>query len=110
MYLVAHFGTYYRLDVILKIEAELRNREVRLESLENKVGKLRGILKEKDFKLTEVTCQLTTAELKMKLLEEQLDILEKDLTRGSSSDNLSDAIEVFKHKTPGRWWVVSASV
>ena len=73
----------------------LRNREVRLESLENKLEKLRTILKEKDFKLTEVTCRLTTAELKMKLLEEQIELLEKDLTRGSSSDNLGDAIEVF---------------
>ena len=78
------------------IQAELRNREVRLESLENKVGKLRTMLKEKDFKLTEVNCQLTTAELKMRLLEEQIEILEKDLRGGSSSDNLSDAIEVFK--------------
>ena len=88
-------------DEKLKLEAELRNREVRLESLESKVEKLRLILKEKDFKLTAVTCQLTTAELKMKLLEEQIEIFEKDLTRGTSSDNLSDAIEVFKHKTPG---------
>ena len=54
------------------------------------------MLKEKDFKLTEVNCQLTTAELKMKLLEEQIAIFEKDLRRGTSSDNLSDAIEVFK--------------
>ena len=67
---------------------------MRLESLENKVKKLRTILKEKDFKLTEVTCQLTTAELRMKLLEEQIAIFEKDLRRGTSSDNLSDAIEV----------------
>ena len=64
--------------------------------MENKLEKLRTILKEKDFKLTEVNCQLTTAELKMKLLEEQIEILEKDHRRGSSSDNLSDAIEVFK--------------
>ena len=78
------------------IQAELRNREVRLESLENKVGKLRAMLKEKDVKLTEVNCQLTTAELKMKLLEEQIELFEKDLRGGSSSDNLSDAIEVFK--------------
>ena len=76
------------------IQAELRNREVRLESLGNKVEKLRTMLKEKDFKLTQVNCQLTTAELKMKLLEEQIAIFEKDLRRGTSSDNLSDAIEV----------------
>ena len=78
------------------IQAELRNREVRLESLESKVEKLSTMLKEKDFKLTQVNCQLTTAELKMKLLEEQIAIFEKDLRRGTSSDNLSDAIEVFK--------------
>ena len=54
------------------------------------------MLKEKDVKLTEVNCQLTTAELKMKLLEEQIELFEKDLRGGSSSDNLSDAIEVFK--------------
>ena len=68
-----------------------------LEKYEDRLDKLRATLKEKDFKLTEVTCQLTTAELKMKLLEEQIDIFEKDLKRmndGSSSDNLSDAIEV----------------
>ena len=68
-----------------------------LEKYEDRLEKLRATLKEKDFKLTEVTCQLTTAELKMKLLEEQIDIFEKDLKRmndGSSSDNLSDAIEV----------------
>ena len=68
-----------------------------LEKYEDRVDKLRATLKERDFKLTEVTCQLTTAELKMKLLEDQIDIFEKDLKRtndGSSSDNLSDAIEV----------------
>ena len=68
---------------------------MRLASLESKVERLRTMLKEKDFKLTEVTCQLATAELKMKLLEEQIEIFEKDLNRGTSSDNLSDAIEVF---------------
>ena len=68
---------------------------MRLGSLESKVERLRTMLKEKDFKLTEVTCHLATAELKMKLLEEQIEIFEKDLNRGTSSDNLSDAIEVF---------------
>ena len=60
---------------------------------------LKRILKEKDFKLTEVNCQLTTSELKMKLLEEQIATFEKDLMRGrngSSCDNLSDAIEVSR--------------
>ena len=68
-----------------------------LEKYEDRAERLKAILKEKDFKLTEVTCQLTTAELKMKLLEDQIEIFEKDLNRvnfGSSSDNLSDAIEV----------------
>ena len=68
-----------------------------LEKYEDRAERLKAILKEKDFKLTEVTCQLTTAELKMKLLEDQIEIFEKDLSRvnfGSSSDNLSDAIEV----------------
>lgn len=68
-----------------------------MEKFEDRVEKLRATLKEKDFKLTEVTCQLTTAELKMKLLEDQIEIFDKDLKRindGSISDNLSDAIEV----------------
>ena len=76
-----------------------------MEKFEDRVEKLRATLKEKDFKLTEVTCQLTTAELKMKLLEDQIDIFEKDLKRindGSISDNLSDAIEVSCRTNPIR--------
>merc|ERR1711983_617027 len=51
--------------------------------------------KESDRKLTQLTTQLTTADLKNRLFEDQVKMLERDLKAQNlgTSDNLNDAIE-----------------
>ena len=53
-------------------------------------------------KSSQLDCKLATAEVKIKLLEDQVCLLEKDLKRENmgTSDNLSDAIEVISQFHP----------
>ena len=66
------------------------------ENAKNQCNKIGLTLKEKERKITQLSCHLTTAEVRSKLLEEQVTILEKDLKQQNlgTSDNLTDAIEV----------------
>ena len=75
---------------------KLKNSETLHENAKNHCNKIGLILKEKERKITQLSCHLTTAEVKGKLLEEQVAILEKDLKQQNmgTSDNLTDAIEV----------------
>ena len=92
---------------------KLKNSETLHENAKNQCNKIGLILKEKERKITQLSCQLTTAEVKGKLLEEQVAILEKDLKQQNmgTSDNLTDAIEVsnsiyttaVKLNPPLRW-------
>ena len=77
---------------------KLKNSETLYENSKNQYQKIGLILKEKERKITQLSCYLTTAEVRSKLLEEQVAILEKDLKQQNmgTSDNLSDAIEVIK--------------
>lgn len=75
---------------------KLKNSETLHENAKIQCNKIGLILKEKERKITQLSCHLTTAEVKGKLLEEQVAILEKDLKQQNmgTSDNLTDAIEV----------------
>ena len=67
-----------------------------LERCQRKSEKLFLKSKESDRKLTQLTTQLTTADLKNRLFEDQVKMLERDLKAHNlgTSDNLNDAIEV----------------
>ena len=67
-----------------------------LERFKRKSENLYLTLKENDRRLTVLTSQLATADLKNRLLEDQVKILERDLKALNlgTSDNLNDAIEV----------------
>ena len=67
-----------------------------LERYKRKSEKLILKSKESDRKLTQLTTQLTTADLKNRLFEDQVKMLERDLKAQNhgTSDNLNDAIEV----------------
>ena len=67
-----------------------------LERYKRKSENLYLTLKESDRRLTVLTSQLATADLKNRLLEDQVKILERDLKALNlgTSDNLNDAIEV----------------
>ena len=67
-----------------------------LERCTRKSDKLFLKTKESDRKLTQLTTQLTTADLKNRLFEDQVKMLERDLKAQNlgTSDNLNDAIEV----------------
>ena len=67
-----------------------------LERFKRKSENLYLTLKESDRRLTVLTSQLATADLKNRLLEDQVKILERDLKALNlgTSDNLNDAIEV----------------
>ena len=67
-----------------------------LERCKTKSDKLILKTKESDRKLTQLTTQLTTADLKNRLFEDQVKMLERDLKAQNlgTSDNLNDAIEV----------------
>ena len=67
-----------------------------LERYKRKSEKLILKSKESDRKLTQLTTQLTTADLKNTLFEDQVKMLERDLKAQNlgTSDNLNDAIEV----------------
>ena len=67
-----------------------------LERCTRKSEKLILTSKESDRKLTQLTSQLATADLKNRLFEDQVKMLERDLKAQNlgTSDNLNDAIEV----------------
>ena len=67
-----------------------------LERCKRKSEKLILTSKESDRKLTQLTSQLATADLKNRLFEDQVKMLERDLKAQNlgTSDNLNDAIEV----------------
>ena len=67
-----------------------------MERCQRKSEKLFLKSKENDRKLTQLTTQLTTADLKNRLFEDQVKMLERDLKAHNlgTSDNLNDAIEV----------------
>lgn len=67
-----------------------------MERCKRKSDKLILKTKESDRKLTQLTTQLTTADLKNRLFEDQVKMLERDLKAQNlgTSDNLNDAIEV----------------
>ena len=67
-----------------------------MERCQRKSEKLFLKSKESDRKLTQLTTQLTTADLKNRLFEDQVKMLERDLKAHNlgTSDNLNDAIEV----------------
>ena len=67
-----------------------------MERYKRKSEKLILKSKESDRKLTQLTTQLTTADLKNTLFEDQVKMLERDLKAQNlgTSDNLNDAIEV----------------
>ena len=81
---------------ILLPQVKLKNSETLYENAKNQCNKIGLTLKEKERKITQLSCHLTTAEVRSKLLEEQVTILEKDLKQQNvgTSDNLTDAIEV----------------
>lgn len=77
---------------------KLQNVENQFEKSKMKSENLNTRLEESKKKITKLTCQLNTSEVKTKLLEEQVEMLEKDLKNQhlGTSDNLNDAIEVIK--------------
>ena len=80
----------------------LKNAETLSENLKRKSHKLQSSLKQSEKKSSQLVCKLATAEVKIKLLEDQVCLLEKDLKRENmgTSDNLSDAIEVISQFHP----------
>ena len=79
------------------MQVKLKNSETLLERCKRKSEKLILTSKESDRKLNQLTSQLTTADLKNRLFEDQVKMLERDLKAQNqgTSDNLNDAIEVI---------------
>ena len=64
----------------------------------NLIERLSLLLKEKDKNLTRLKCQKRTSEVKIKLLGDQVKMLENDFQKqndNNAGDNLNDAIEVL---------------
>ena len=75
----------------------LKNAETLSDNLKRKSQKLQSSLKQSERKSSQLGFKLATAEVKIKFLEDQVCLLEKDLKREhmGTSDNLNDAIEVI---------------
>ena len=73
----------------------MKNIENQFDASKRKSETLRTKLHESDKKTVKLESQLNTSLLKGKLLEEQVELLEKDLKNqnNGTSDNLNDAIE-----------------
>ena len=68
-----------------------------MDRSKNLIERLSLLLKERDKKLTRLNCQKRTSEVKIKLLQDQVEMLENDLHKqhdNNAGDNLNDAIEV----------------
>ena len=87
-----------RSDVNVSLsQVRLKNAETLSDNLKRKSQKLQSSLKQSERKSSQLGFKLATAEVKIKFLEDQVCLLEKDLKREhmGTSDNLNDAIEVI---------------
>merc|ERR1712241_983141 len=83
------------IDETLILEVRLKNAETLSDNWKRKSQKLQSSLKQSERKSSQLGFKLATAEVKIKFLEDQVCLLEKDLKRENmgTSDNLNDAIE-----------------
>ena len=81
----------------------MKNSETVLDRTKKATETLSILLKENKKELSQIKCQKETSDIKLKLLEDQVEMLQKDLKNQNTgnSDNLNDAIEVelFSWKT-----------
>jgi len=73
----------------------LKNSETVLDRTKKATETLSILLKENKKELSQIKCQKETSDIKLKLLEDQVEMLQKDLKNQNTgnSDNLNDAIE-----------------
>merc|ERR1712198_288893 len=77
------------------LEVKLKNSETVLDRTKKATEALSILLKENKKELSQIKCQKETSDIKLKLLEDQVEMLQKDLKKQNTgnSDNLNDAIE-----------------
>jgi len=77
------------------LEVKLKNSETVLNRTKKATETLFLLLKENKKKLSQLKCQKETSDIKIKLLEDQVELLQKDIKNqnNGNSDNLNDAIE-----------------
>jgi len=77
------------------LEVKLKNSETVLDRTKKATETLSILLKENKKELSQIKCQKETSDIKLKLLEDQVEMLQKDLKNQNTgnSDNLNDAIE-----------------